>query len=66
MTFRIVLFQFLNSGIFVALSNIFVKIINEDSSKYDFKKTVLTSNILQMMTLNAINGNFMNWVFNRY
>ena len=65
LTFRIVLYQFLNSGIFVVLSNIFVRIISVDNTT-DFKKTVLSSNIVQMMVMNAINGNFMTWIFNRY
>lgn len=65
MTFRIVLFQFLNSGIFVVLSNIFVKITTDDR-EYDFRKTVLTSNIVQMMIVNAVMGNLTNFLINKY
>lgn len=65
LTFRIVLYQFLNSGIFVVLSNILVRITSEYNPP-DFRKTVLSSNIVQMMVMNAINGNFMTWIFNRY
>lgn len=65
LTFRIVLFQFLNSGIFVVLSNIFVKITTDDRS-YDFRKTVLSSNIVQLMFVNAVMGNAVNFIMNRY
>ncbi len=59
------MYQFLNSGIFVVLSNIFVRITSEENTP-DFRKTVLSSNIVQMMVMNAINGNFMTWIFNKY
>jgi hypothetical protein len=65
MTFRIVLFQFLNSGIFVVLSNIFVK-ITTDEKTYDFRKTVLSSNIVQLMIVNAITGNLTTFFFNKF
>jgi hypothetical protein len=54
LTFRIVLFQFLNSGVFIILSSIFVNITTDDKT-YDFRKSVLTFNILQMMAVGAVN-----------
>lgn len=65
MTFRIVFFQFFNSGIFVVLSNMFVK-ITTDSREYDFRRTVLTENIVQLMIVNAVMGNITNFVINKY
>lgn len=56
MTFRIVLFQFLNSGIFPVMSSIFVVITMSggEGKVKDFQKAVLTVNILQLMVVNAI------------
>lgn len=65
MTFRIVLFQFLNAGIFVVFSNIFVK-ITTDEQTYDFRKSVLSSNIIQLMIVNAITGNLTTFLFNKF
>lgn len=53
-TFRIVFFQFLNSGVFIILTSIFVKITTDDHT-YDFRKSVLSFNILQMMVVNVVN-----------
>lgn len=65
LTFRIVLFQFLNSGVFIILTSIFVNITTDDKT-YDFRKSVLTFNILQMMAVNVVNENFMTFFFNKY
>lgn len=64
-TFRIVLFQFINSGILVVFSNIFVK-ITTDERGYDFRKTVLSSNIVQMMVVNAVLGNLLTFLINKF
>ncbi len=65
MTFRIVVLQFLNSGIFLVLTNIFVK-ITTDERTYDYRKTVLSSNIVQLMTMNAFSGNLTTFFFNKF
>lgn len=65
MTFRIVVLQFLNSGIFLVLTNIFVK-ITTDERTYDYRKTVLSSNIVQLMTMNAFSGNITTFFFNKF
>lgn len=64
-TLRIVLFQFLNSGVFLIMSSIFVKITTDDHT-YDFRKSVLSFNIVQMMAINVFNANFMTYFINKF
>lgn len=47
------------------MSGIFVKLTTDDRG-YDFRKTVLSSNIAQMMVVNAVTGNVITYVMNRY
>jgi len=65
-TFRIVFFQFLNSGVFMVLSSIFVKLVTNDKHTYDFRKSILAFNIIQVMTFNALLGNFNNFIINKF
>lgn len=63
LTIRIVLFQFLNTGIFVVVVNVISEIIIKGS--FNYRNSFITYDITQIIILNAVVTNILNLLMNR-